>query len=49
MGLPLDEHVTNVIGFMREQADALGLRGYPLSPNDRRRPKLSVSTISRPG
>ncbi len=27
MGLPLDEHVTNVIGFMRLQADALGLRG----------------------
>src|ERR1043166_3611349 len=27
LGLPLDEHITNVIGFMREQADALGLRG----------------------
>ena len=27
MGLPLEEHVTNVIGFMRVQADALGLRG----------------------
>ena len=27
MGLPLDEHVANVIGFMRERADALGLRG----------------------
>ena len=27
LGLPLDEHVTNVIGFMRERADALGLRG----------------------
>jgi predicted hydrolase (HD superfamily) len=27
MGLPLDQHVTNVITFMREQADALGLRG----------------------
>ena len=27
MSLPLDEHVTNVILFMREQADALGLRG----------------------
>jgi len=27
LGLPLDTHVTNVIGFMREQADALGLRG----------------------
>jgi putative nucleotidyltransferase with HDIG domain len=25
LGLPLDEHITNVIGFMREQADALGL------------------------
>ena len=27
LGLPLDQHVTNVITFMREQADALGLRG----------------------
>jgi len=27
IGLPLDEHVANVIAFMREQADALGLRG----------------------
>jgi putative nucleotidyltransferase with HDIG domain len=27
MSLPLDEHVTNVILFMRAQADALGLRG----------------------
>ena len=25
LGLPLDEHITNVIGFMRERADALGL------------------------
>ena len=25
IGLPLDEHITNVIAFMREQADALGL------------------------
>jgi putative nucleotidyltransferase with HDIG domain len=27
MGLPLDQHITNVIQSMREQADALGLRG----------------------
>ncbi|MBI2187555.1 MAG: HDIG domain-containing protein [Acidobacteria bacterium] len=27
LGLPLEEHVGNVIAFMREQADALGLRG----------------------
>ena len=27
LGLPLAEHVTNVIAFMRERADALGLRG----------------------
>jgi len=27
MGLPLEQHVTNVIGFLRLQADALGLRG----------------------
>jgi putative nucleotidyltransferase with HDIG domain len=27
LGLPLDEHIANVIGFLREQADALGLRG----------------------
>jgi predicted hydrolase (HD superfamily) len=25
--LPLDQHIANVIGFMRERADALGLRG----------------------
>lgn len=25
--LPLDEHIANVIAFMREQADVLGLRG----------------------
>lgn len=27
LGLPLDEHVANVIGFLRSEADALGLRG----------------------
>ncbi len=27
LGLPLDEHITNVIWFLREQADVLGLRG----------------------
>ena len=27
MALPLDEHITNVIAFMRERADDLGLRG----------------------
>jgi putative nucleotidyltransferase with HDIG domain len=27
LGLPLEEHAANVIAFMREQADALGLRG----------------------
>ena len=27
LGLPLDEHVTNVITFLRERAAALGLRG----------------------
>jgi putative nucleotidyltransferase with HDIG domain len=27
IGLPLEEHVANVIRFMREEADALGLRG----------------------
>jgi putative nucleotidyltransferase with HDIG domain len=27
LGLPLEQHVTNVIGFLREQADSLGLRG----------------------
>ena len=27
LGLPLDEHIGNVIGFMREQADELGLKG----------------------
>jgi putative nucleotidyltransferase with HDIG domain len=27
LGLPLEEHIGNVISFMRERADALGLRG----------------------
>jgi putative nucleotidyltransferase with HDIG domain len=27
LGLPLEQHIANVIGFMGEQADALGLRG----------------------
>ena len=27
LGMPLEEHISNVIGFMREEADALGLRG----------------------
>jgi predicted hydrolase (HD superfamily) len=27
LGLPLDEHIANVIRFLREEADALGLRG----------------------
>jgi predicted hydrolase (HD superfamily) len=25
LGLPLEEHITNVIGFMRERRDVLGL------------------------
>ena len=27
LGLPLEAHITNVIGFLRERADDLGLRG----------------------
>ena len=27
LGVPLDRHIANVIGFMRERADELGLRG----------------------
>ena len=27
LGLPLETHITNVIGFLRERADELGLRG----------------------
>jgi putative nucleotidyltransferase with HDIG domain len=27
LGLPLADHITNVIGFLRERADDLGLRG----------------------
>jgi predicted hydrolase (HD superfamily) len=27
LGLPLEEHISNVITFMRDRADALGLRG----------------------
>ena len=31
LGLTLTEHIGNVIAFMREQADALGLRGIAQS------------------
>jgi predicted hydrolase (HD superfamily) len=31
LGLPLDAHITNVIGFLREQAGVLGLSGAPLT------------------
>jgi predicted hydrolase (HD superfamily) len=27
LGLPLETHISNVITFIREEADALGLRG----------------------
>jgi putative nucleotidyltransferase with HDIG domain len=27
LGIPLEEHISNVISFMRERADVLGLRG----------------------
>ena len=27
LGLPLDQHISNVISFMRERAETLGLRG----------------------
>jgi predicted hydrolase (HD superfamily) len=27
IGLPLDQHIANVIAFMRERADVLGLTG----------------------
>jgi predicted hydrolase (HD superfamily) len=27
LGLPLDEHIRNVIAFMRDRADEIGLRG----------------------
>ena len=33
IGLPLQEHITNVIAFMRERADDLGLRGSFPNPD----------------
>jgi putative nucleotidyltransferase with HDIG domain len=27
LGIPLDQHITNVISFLRDRADALGLKG----------------------
>jgi predicted hydrolase (HD superfamily) len=33
LGLPLDEHITNVIRFLRERADDLGLRGQLTTHN----------------
>ena len=35
IGLPLEEHIANVIAFMRERADALGLRGIPNSDSQK--------------
>ena len=32
IGLPLEEHIANVVLFMRKQADALGLRGTVPNP-----------------
>jgi predicted hydrolase (HD superfamily) len=34
IGLPLEEHVANVIAFMRERAEALGLRGTQPASTD---------------
>jgi predicted hydrolase (HD superfamily) len=31
LGLPLDTHITNVIGFLREQAGVLGLSGHAVT------------------
>ena len=39
LGLPLDEHIANVIAFMREQADALGPARNAV--NSRRRFRIS--------
>jgi len=33
LGVPLEEHIRNVITFMRKQADALGLRGTSAVPS----------------
>ena len=33
LGLPLDQHITNVIAFMRERADMLGLVGTSTPPS----------------
>ncbi len=33
LGLSLDAHITNVIDFLRVEADALGLRGAPPGPD----------------
>jgi putative nucleotidyltransferase with HDIG domain len=38
LGLPLEEHVANVIRFMREQADVLGLRGATSPAGETPRP-----------
>jgi hypothetical protein len=32
LGLPLDQHIANVIAFMRPQAEALGLKGSVQGP-----------------
>ena len=37
LGLPLEEHIANVIAFMRERADDLGLRGHVCGASPRER------------
>ena len=40
--LPLETHVSNVINFMRDQADAFGLRGASTAPSLREGEKLKT-------
>ena len=35
LALPLPDHVANVIRFLREEAEPLGLKGKPLTPHSR--------------
>ena len=46
IGLPLDQHITNVIAFMRERADVLGLRGALVALTRVPNPDTSISRIS---